>query len=363
MAQSSDTHVLNIGDPAPALKVNNWLKGGPFNHFEKGKVYVLEFWATWCKPCKAAMPHFTLLSKQYAGKAIFLSIDVLEIKNTEEKIKKFLDSMNLLMDYPVATDKDKYMENHWVKASGNEGIPKTIIVNADSKIAWTGHPKDIATILPKILNNTWDINQAAAQQHQQRILKATADSINFELLQFRDTYQWEDKDGALIEKEKPGRPDSMLYYISNILQQEPLLEYEPVIAFNTLYALLKIDPKKAIEYGKKALSMPNDYLHTNITGAIELRSSKLQLPAAIYELGAEAIQKEIEHYPYPELVNIPKQYHIMAWWYWLAKNKSKAIEAEESAIISLQSRSGSLASELSLYNKQLVLYNTCNVED
>lgn len=48
---------LKAGDPAPPLKIEKWLKSGPIERFEKGKVYVLEFWATWCPPCIASMPH------------------------------------------------------------------------------------------------------------------------------------------------------------------------------------------------------------------------------------------------------------------------------------------------------------------
>ena len=39
---------LKFGDYAPKLQVKEWIKGTPIQSFEKGKVYVLEFWATWC---------------------------------------------------------------------------------------------------------------------------------------------------------------------------------------------------------------------------------------------------------------------------------------------------------------------------
>ena len=65
---------LNIGDPAPPLRVKEWLKGMPLREYERGKVYVLEFWATWCVPCRAAMPHLSELARKYRDEVTVIGI-------------------------------------------------------------------------------------------------------------------------------------------------------------------------------------------------------------------------------------------------------------------------------------------------
>ena len=53
------TPTLKVGDKAPPLVGGEWVKGEPVSGIEEGKVYVLEYWATWCGPCIRAIPHVT----------------------------------------------------------------------------------------------------------------------------------------------------------------------------------------------------------------------------------------------------------------------------------------------------------------
>ena len=54
--QEAQSPSLNIGDPVPPLRLRAWIKGTPVERFEKGKVYVVELWATWCAPCRKELP-------------------------------------------------------------------------------------------------------------------------------------------------------------------------------------------------------------------------------------------------------------------------------------------------------------------
>lgn len=362
-AQNTDSVALNIGDPAPPLQVSTWLKGTSFQNFEKGKLYAIEFWATWCKPCIAAMPHLSAFARNHRNQINILAIAVYEAKTPFQKIKKFVDSMGNRMDYSVAIDKNQLMKNNWLKACGDKGIPKIIVINANGKIAWIGHPQFFEQVATKIINHQWDIHQALTERNLNRHLKELADSINRELIDYSELMN-DSGNNELINNyndltsyANSRKPDTVLFYINKIVQQEPGLKYHALIVYRKFYALLKINMQEALEYGRDALSAsPANAPADDIISALKAYPSKHLLPKEMYELGAEAYQLYINQFPYPELVHIPKYYHEMAEWYWLAKNKQKAIEAEENAIHQLKSHPDFTPSALADYKAELKFY-------
>ncbi|MCC6290109.1 MAG: TlpA family protein disulfide reductase [Chitinophagaceae bacterium] len=352
-AQDIPSPCLSIGDPAPPLRVREWLKGEPIYQFMKGKTYVIEFWATWCAPCKAAMPHLSNLAQEYKNKIVVIGVDIMEDKRTTlKKIKDFVDSMGLRMDYTVAIQDSNFMQIDWLDASNGQwkyGIPRTFVVNEEGKLAWIGHPSKLSKVLYQITNNSWDIAAAAAKQKSDMYLAALDDSLNYELMKYR-----EDR----LNPDDLGKPDLALLAIDEIIRKEPRLQYAPLMASNTFSALLKINPLKAYQYGKVAILTPTyiEAPYDFIIGSIETYSEKLKLPEEIYRLGAEAHQIAIDDTPYPELVNIPKRYNSMADWYWKANEKTKAIDAQTKAIEELKKRKNFSKKDLSLFEARLKRY-------
>ena len=130
------------------------------------------------------------------------------------------------------------------------------------------------------------------------------------------------------------------------------------MAYNTFTSLLKTNQHKAYEYGKVVLmtSTYEDPPYSIIYSAVHFYSTRLKLSSEIYQLGAEAHQMYIDKFPYPQLMNLPKQYSNMAVLYWYANDKSKAIDAQQKAIEALKSKKDLSESEMETFKSQLQKY-------
>ena len=168
-AAPADPAPLLPNDKAPELRVAKYYQGQEIKKFEKGKVYVVEFWATWCGPCIEAIPHMNELSKKQKGKAEFIGVNIWdEEAGQDERIKKFVTDMGDKMSYRVAVDTtEMYMTSKWMEASYSNGIPTAFIVNQEGNIAWIGHPMDIEEPLQQIIDKKYDIKTARTTREKE----------------------------------------------------------------------------------------------------------------------------------------------------------------------------------------------------
>ena len=159
-----------LGDAAKPLDVQEWVKGSAVNLADgQGKtIYVVEFWATWCPPCRASIPHLTELQKKFKDKGVVF-IGVSDEK--PDVVKKFVEKMGDKMDYNVAIDGGKTSEGY-MQAYGINGIPHAFIVDKAGNIAWEGHPMDgLDKVLDEIIAGKYDINEAKAKAAKQAALE------------------------------------------------------------------------------------------------------------------------------------------------------------------------------------------------
>jgi thiol-disulfide isomerase/thioredoxin len=187
---AQEMKIMTAGDPAPKIQYSKWLKGTPFSPDQKDMIYVFEFWATWCGPCIAAMPHLSELARKYTGKVQVVGVNVWEkikdkpYESAIPEVEKFVNNSRDRMDYNVIVDNNaRYMSENWLLAAGQQGIPATIVVK-NGVIQWIGHPNTLDGPLDSLVNGTFNLERfkdsyakkqlALSQQKEQmgRILKA-----------------------------------------------------------------------------------------------------------------------------------------------------------------------------------------------
>jgi len=121
--------LVNKGDKAPQFKVQSlsgeWLSSDQL----KGKVTLINFWATWCPPCCAEFP---LLQKDIYDSIKEKDFLVMAISRGEETdtVKKFIDKNKYT--FPVYVDKEAKVYNLFA----NKYIPRNFVIGKDGNIKW-----------------------------------------------------------------------------------------------------------------------------------------------------------------------------------------------------------------------------------
>lgn len=165
---------LVAGSKAPEFKVETFVKGDAVSEFKLGHVYVVEFWATWCGPCIAMMPHMSELQSEYKDKVTFVGVNVWEerekyTQETLDRVKKFVADQGDKMAYTVAYDGGAmFMADKWMKAAARNGIPSAFLVDGTGTIVWIGHPIALDAVIPMVLDGSWNITEGPKKINEAR---------------------------------------------------------------------------------------------------------------------------------------------------------------------------------------------------
>src|SRR5262245_46170504 len=272
---------LKVGHPRPRLEVKEFVKGDRVARLEKGKIYVIEFWATWCPPCRAAIPHLTKLQQKHKDVIV---IGVSAYERDPKGVKAFVDKMGEKMAYRVALDlvpegaepTHGKMALAWMAAAEQWFVPRAFIVNAEGKVAWIGHPGRLDEPLAHIVAGKYDLKAAAAA---------------YQRTKFDDSLL-----SVLRKARQSGDPDVLLEIVDTAIGVDRKLEEMlGLLKFEAL-AAKEDELDKALEYGKRLVEriLKNDANRLNGLARSVVDSGAEKRDAKLIAIALQAAQRADE---------------------------------------------------------------------
>jgi thiol-disulfide isomerase/thioredoxin len=124
--------------------ISAYLLNEPVDKNFTSKFKVLEFWATWCRPCLKAVPHLNKLQRKYKdSNIVFLSFTYEKPGKATEAFKKVKFETIVVTDTTKTTHRKLRIE-----FNGTMPLPRTVLINDENKIVWYGSPEKLT---PKML--------------------------------------------------------------------------------------------------------------------------------------------------------------------------------------------------------------------
>lgn len=139
------SHAELEGKPMPKLDVSDWVNGEVKPADMKGKVVIVDFYATWCGPCMNAIPHNNQLLKKYKDKGLLI-IGVCTSAQGQEQMEKVVKDRGI--EYPTARDPDTKSEKVWHV----QYYPTYALIDRKGVVRVIGlQPDHVETVVDKLL--------------------------------------------------------------------------------------------------------------------------------------------------------------------------------------------------------------------
>ncbi|MDA9441485.1 alkyl hydroperoxide reductase [Bradyrhizobium sp. CCBAU 51745] len=322
---------LGLESPAPPIKVENWLRGQPLTSFQPGKVYIVEFWATWCAPCVAALSDLVQLQEKYRDSGVeVLGIAARERAETAEEARSKLDAWlteklpNL--NYRVGFDYTREMNKLWMDPSFSVGIPTSFVVDRDGHIAFIGSPTQLEEVLPKILTGSLRVSDVAKATDAERIADGKRTMPIFaKLIPAMKAQDWA-KALSVPEEAVAALPDDVNF---RVLQADLLLN-----KMRDLQAGLPVMRQLVRDAINKKSAM---WMAGALRQLFDPANDNSHLPQAERFAMGNELSKHILAINPPQPGEAPKfaSYLSVAQYYYVSGNKDRAIELIEVTLKSL----------------------------
>jgi thiol-disulfide isomerase/thioredoxin len=259
IALQSPGGALGIGDTAPPLAVGGWLRGEPVTGFQKGTVYVVDFWATWCGPCRLSVPHLSALQRRYAGR-----VEVIGVSIREEggDTAAYVRELGNAVAYRMAEDgARRTMERTWADAAGEAGLPCAFVVDGAGRVVWIGDPMLVAGPLEEVVAGRFDWKAFGAKRSRTKEAEQAEVAIRTKMLR-------------LLEEKKY---EEVVTVLSNGIRNYPELSVR--LGLEKFSALLAHDEATAYRYARENVSKDFKDDATALTAlAWEILGAELKRP-------------------------------------------------------------------------------------
>ena len=119
-----------IGKPAPDYRAVSLTGDSVSLADARGRVVLLNVWATWCHPCRQEIPVLQALHEQYASRGLELVGVSVDARGEEDTIREFANDFR--MTYPVWLDPDERVQSTFLAI----GVPATFLIDRDGVLRW-----------------------------------------------------------------------------------------------------------------------------------------------------------------------------------------------------------------------------------
>jgi thiol-disulfide isomerase/thioredoxin len=322
VASSAGAASLSLGDPAPALPPVTWHLGEPVTEWKAGEVYVLDFWATWCRPCIASMPHMVDVQTKYKDKKVKVVGLAIWPNDSSKPTKAWVEGratdaipQNDNLNYAIADDIGNKVSDAFMRPMDRNGIPTVMIIDQKGRLAWVGHPMSgMDEVLGKIVEGTYDLEKeaAAAKKKAETMEKAQGLIMEFQTAQMKGDWS------ALLEA-----ADKMLALDAEQFPQAALYKYF------VLAAKLK-DTARAAAVGKEAVAgvLAKDPALLNGLAFMIVDHEEIADDQRDLDLALEAVTKanDLEEGKRAEVLDTLARVHFVR------KNYAEAVANQEKAV-------------------------------
>lgn len=310
---------LMVGDKAPALQVEEWIKGEGVEAFKPGQVYMVEFFGSWCGACFESLPAVSALREKYDGKVRVLAVSIREggpkdedyTDATRAKVREFVKVNGERMRFTVGYDGGaKRSRTAWTDAAEQSGVPTAFVVDGAGRIAYIGHPavERCGQVLEALVAGTFDMGDAKEKY-------ATKIREEREFKRARKLFE-------------DGKVDDSLTAFDALVKKSP--KWGRTISFEKYQNLVQA---KRYDAALKEAAESLDTHHLDSLGGLSvLTNTLLTMPAEFAEranaLALRAARRAIEG----NTENYPGPHSDLAGVYWKMGQREEAIASQRKAV-------------------------------